>query len=168
MTFKRKDHHKKARVGNAWRRPRGLQNKLRLQKKGHDVRVKDGYGKSEKNKFKGLDIVFVERFEDLKNLDPKKHALQIKKLSIKNKIKIIEEAIKKQFTFANLRAEAYLKNAKERLAQNKNEKAKKEEKKKVDEKAQPEKTEDKKEEKSVEEQKKEEKKEKDKVLTKSK
>ena len=34
MSFKRYPRHRKSRLGDAWRRPRGWQNKLRLEKKG--------------------------------------------------------------------------------------------------------------------------------------
>ncbi len=119
MKFLRKDSNKKKRLNKGYRRPKGLHNKMRLEKKGHSSKIKPGFGRDnkEKNTWKGLKIVFVEKLEDLKGLDPKKHSVNIKKISKKSKVEIVKEAKKKGFVFVNLNAEAYLKSVEELLKQ---------------------------------------------------
>jgi large subunit ribosomal protein L32e len=164
MAFIRKDLHKKKRLTPSWRKPRGLQNKMRLSHKGHTGKVRPGYGtkNTEKHMFNGKDIVQVSNIEHLKLYDPKTETLNIAKVSTKNKVEIINEAIKKGFSFANFNAERYLKAVEEKQKQKLE--AKKAKKKaptasKTKAKETP-KTEEKSEE--------EVKKEKDKILTKSK
>lgn len=53
MKFIRQDAHKKAKLKNLWRKPKGLHNKMRLQKKGYRRLPKVGMGtpNTEKNLF---------------------------------------------------------------------------------------------------------------------
>ena len=179
MKFIRKDAHKKARVSSVWRKPKGIQNKMRLRKQGHPAVVKPGYGKPVKNLYKGLKIVDVSSLEELKKLDPKKEAANLTKTSKKNKVVLVEHAHKNKITLVNLNAESYLKAVEEFLKQKKEKKSiVKKRKDKLDKKTKDDKKEEPKETKKEEtkketkqevdpEKKKEqEKKEKDKVLTK--
>ena len=43
-SFIRQDSHKKKRVGLAWRKPKGLQSKMRLSIKGYRKTANPGYG----------------------------------------------------------------------------------------------------------------------------
>lgn len=74
MAFKRYPAHRKKRLSTAWRRPRGWQNKLRLEKKGHGKRVKVGErsAAAERGKKAGLELVTVYNVSELRLLI-KKH-----------------------------------------------------------------------------------------------
>ena len=176
--FTRHDSHKKSRVKNSgWRRPKGLQNKMRLHKKGYKRGVATGFG-SPKEVYglsrEGLTQNVVLHVSDLKNLDPKKDGVIIsKKAGARRKKEILEAADK--FTILNLDKKGFLESLENKL------KAKQDKRKKLldkREKKKSKKTADKKEELdspegsegkeegSIEEKKKVEKKEKDKLLTK--
>ena len=157
MKFTRSDSHKKKKVGTKWKKPRGLHNKVRLEKKGYVKKVKIGYKKKPKQ------IMFIRNKEDLK-AKPKQAI--IAKVSRKNKEEIIEEAKKLGIIILNLNINKYKQKTIEKqklkedtrkaITQRKSKKKEKTEKK--EEKEEKELTED--------DKKKEEKKEKDKILTK--
>ena len=175
--FIRKDAHKKTRVGTGWRKPKGIQNKKRLQRKGNATKVKPGFGTktTEKNTTRqGLKIITITTTEELKNINPKTQAIIISKTGKKKKLEIIAEAEKAKITITNFNAARYKENAQKQQEQK--EETSKERKKKLEEKARTEKAAEKKKEDkktettelSDEEKKKHEKEEKDKVLTKAK
>lgn len=84
------------RLGEKWRRPKGRQSKLRLEKKSKGKRVKIGFG-SPKSERKVIIRIFNENdIEKLKNttLDEKRHIILIassvgkkKKKALNNKLK---------------------------------------------------------------------------------
>ena len=172
--FQRKDHHKKKRLNKGWRKPKGLQNKLRIQKKGHDIKVKTGYMSNSNGKglYEGLEIVDVANINSLKELDPKKHALNILKISKKNKKELILEAQKQKFNFVNFNAKRYLESLEEELSAQEQAKKQKEEKQKAKQASEKKEKDSKTKKDSSKEVKEEteasEKKEKDKILTKGK
>lgn len=100
MKFPRHASHRKARVSKAWRRPRGLHNKLRLQKKGHGKLVKEGYRSpvETRGKRKGLEIVRVENVGDLEGLDAKTQGVLIANIGAKKKLAVLEAIEKKKLT----------------------------------------------------------------------
>ncbi len=67
------------RLGEKWRRPRGRQNKLRLEKKGKGKRVKIGFGSPKSERKKIIRIFSKKDIENLKNLklDPKNNIILI-------------------------------------------------------------------------------------------
>lgn len=171
--FTRHDSHKKIRVKHSgWRKPKGLQNKMRLHKKGYKRGVATGFG-SPKEVYglsrEGLTQNIVIQVSDLDGLDPKKDGIIVsRRAGARRKKEIIEAAEK--FTILNLDSKEFLDSLKVKL-ETKQEKRKavlaKREKKKVKKlekkveenpKAEDSKTE--------EDKKKEIKKEKDKLLTK--
>jgi len=83
---------------DVWRRPKGLDNKIRLERKGFPARVKVGYRKP---KFvrglhpSGKEEVLVFNEIDLSGLDPKKHIVRIASAVGKRKRQQILEAAKK-------------------------------------------------------------------------
>ena len=180
--FIQQDAHKKKRLGKKWRKARGLQSKVRLEKKGYRRRVKEGYRspKETRNKTeKGKEIVKVNNFTLLSSLDPAIHALVLQKVGVKKKIALLKEIIAKKFDVVNLKEpEQYITSQdekhKKKSAQKKEKTEKKEkEQKKLEDKTKEElekkeKDSEKTEEKEAveEEKKKQEKKEKDKILTK--
>lgn len=104
-SFKRKDNHKKIRLGDSWRKPKGLQNKMRLQVNGHRAIVKNGYrtprllrGMSNK----GLNICRISCMKDIKALDPKKDAIVVSsKLSIKKLLTLLPKLAEEKFSVLN-------------------------------------------------------------------
>jgi large subunit ribosomal protein L32e len=174
MKFSRQDSHKKKKLGDKWRRPKGLHSKMRLQKKGYKKIVKKGYGKDNKTKhlIDGMKKVFVNNLKQLKNIDKKTEGIIISsKLGAKKRIEIIKQAEKDNIKILNIKdTKDFVKKIEEKRIQEKERKAekKKEKDKKKKEKPKKEKKLEKEVEKEMdeEEKKKEQKKEKDKVLTK--
>ena len=60
--FKRKDLHKKKRLPDKWRKPKGITNKMGLKRKGHKVKVSPGFGTKNSDKGthrSGLKIITI-------------------------------------------------------------------------------------------------------------
>jgi len=109
--FTRTDSHKKDRVeSGTWRRPKGLQSKMRLHKKGYHRTVDTGYGTPAALRGTtrdGLIIKRVDNLKDLEQLDPKKDAALIGNLGRRKKEELINKAQEKGVTLANLAVKAY-------------------------------------------------------------
>lgn len=63
-----------------WRKPKGNDNKMRLQLKGYPPIVKSGYGTNSKIRGlhpSGLEPVVVSSAKDLEGLDPERHIIYI-------------------------------------------------------------------------------------------
>jgi len=76
--FVRQDYHKKARLKKKWRRPKGLQSKLRLHFRGKVKPVSPGYRSPKKVSGldkNGLQIKLISSIKELGGLDPKKQAI---------------------------------------------------------------------------------------------
>ena len=177
--FIRKDAFKRKRVNQTWRKPRGLQNKKRLQKKGNARKVKPGFGTKDADRHTtktGLKIITITTIAQLKEVNPKTHAIIIGKTGMNKKLKLLDAAEKAKLTVTNLNIKKYKELTEEKLKEKKEsakerdtklaEKAKSEEKKeKITEEK---KKEAAKSEETEEEKKKREKEEKDKLLIKAK
>ncbi len=184
--FKRTDAHKKLRLHSGWRKPKGLQNKMRLQFKGYRRIVKSGYQTPAQLKNKnssGLEIVIVNNMAELEALDKKTQAALIGNLGRKKKEQMIKKAQDSGITLVNLSVKSYMEKTKTMLEDKskkkeallKKQKEKEEKEKKSKQKAEAEaakakaKTEEaeakKSEQKAPEDKKEQEKKEQDKVLT---
>jgi len=180
--FIRTSAHKKKRMAPGWRKPKGLQNKKRLQLKNHGINVKPGYRKPKttRGKSKELEIISTTSLELLKLMDKKTQAVLIGRTGKKKKLEIIAEAEKLGIQIVNLNTENYKENASKFLEERKKavnvrnkkqqdkkqqelekEKAEKEKKAKKDEEKDSQKAEL-----TPEEKQKKEKEEKDKILTK--
>ncbi|MCD6478212.1 MAG: 50S ribosomal protein L32e [Candidatus Aenigmarchaeota archaeon] len=88
-------HPKLKRVEGGWRKPRGLDNKMRKKLKGKGKMPSIGYGSPNDKKFihpSGLIEVLVENVKNLENINPKKECIRIRKSVGKKKR---EEIIKK-------------------------------------------------------------------------
>lgn len=171
--FNRSQSYRKN-LKNKWRKPKGLHNKKRLNRKGRGPNVKPGYGTKdeERHTYKGLKIVHVSKLDVLDELDPKKHAVIIASMGKRKKLSFVKKAKDKGFTFANFNAEKYLEKVKEERKERKKERKqiekRKEEKEKEVEKKKKESKDEKEEKQDPEEKKKQEKKEQEKIITKSK
>ena len=170
--FVSQDINKRKRIRERWRKPRGWQSKMRLQRKGHRKCVKPGYG-SPKDVYglhsSGLEMLRINSEKELKDINPKTQGIIVAgAVGLKKRIELIKKAKEAGITILNIKnADLFLKNIEEERRKKKEEKAKEGEKK---EKAEKKKKASKKKEqapkKSEEERKEEEKKEKDKILTK--
>lgn len=171
--FLRQDGHKKSRLAQNWRNPRGIDNKVRLNIRGYrrspsvgwksPIEVKDLHTS-------GLEMVRVHTTDEISKIDTSKQGILIgRTVGQKKKIDIVRLAVSKHVKILNMKdPAAFLKEAEAELA--KKQAKKKETKKKEETKKAPEK-EDKKEESiedKLEDAKEQEKKEKDKILTKRK
>ena len=165
--FIRRDVHKKKKLKRNWRKPTGLDSKIRRRLKGRQQRISQGYRSPRKVRGlhkSGLNQARVCSFTDLGKLNPKNDCIILSStLGAKKKNEILAKANSLGFHVVNSNVESYIKRIQEKIASNKK---KKDEKKKAQEpKAKAESA--KAPEKAVDEDKKEaEKKERDKVLTK--
>lgn len=151
--FSRTDSHKKKRVGTSWRRPKGLQNKRRLRKKGYAPVVKIGF--RNKKEFRGttkhgLKIVLITNISQLESIDKKTEVIIVSgKVGNKKRLPILELAKKKDLKIINLNVDKKIEQIKNFLEGSK--KKKEELKKKQEEKAKKEKEKAKEKKKPVEE-----------------
>lgn len=171
--FTRTDSHKKKRVGIKWRKPKGIQNKMRLGKRGYRRCVSMGYrspvsvrGLSKE----GLKPILVYSLNDLKKINKESEGIVLaNSVGMRKKKMMVEQASKDGIKILNLKdPSAYLKKVDDILAKRKEAKLNKEKEKEEKKKVKKGKTEKKEEKKEIteEEKEKEEKKEKDKLLTK--
>jgi large subunit ribosomal protein L32e len=133
--FVQSSHHKKIKRLDAWRHPRGRDNKTGLRMQGRPV-VHPGYGTPAE--LRGSDrtgkfVVLVSNKEKLKELDPKKHTIIVsRRLGFLKKKALLEEIKKSKFSIHNIKnPDEYVKNKTEILDSRrkvKAEKTKKEEK----------------------------------------
>jgi len=163
--FRNHNSHKLKRATNSYRKPRGIQNKMRLHHKGYSRVVAQGYRSPAAVRGmhgKGLWPVVVSNTRDLEGLDPAKQGVVFSRtLGAKKRIILSDLTTKAKLTILNIDAAAYRTAVEAQLAKRKAKRqAVKGKQAAAARKAAP--KEDKKEDKSKEE----EKKELDKVLTK--
>ena len=117
-------------LGSAWRRPRGIHNKMRLCKGGQGLTPKIGYGSGKDSIFliKGMKPVLVHTIKELGSLNAKKSILIIASgVGMKKKIVIIKKAQEFNFQILNIKDSAsFLKKAEELKDKKKQEKKKQE------------------------------------------
>jgi large subunit ribosomal protein L32e len=128
-TFLRQDGHKKIRLGNKWRKPKGLQNKMRLNKRGYRKSVSVGYKSPRLVKGfdkSGLEIINITKIDLLESVDPKTQGIVISgNIGQKKKIEIVKIAIKKSITILNIKdPEKYITDINEKLSKKKEQKDK--------------------------------------------
>ncbi|RLI09874.1 50S ribosomal protein L32e [Candidatus Bathyarchaeota archaeon] len=94
--FVRQESWRYVRVKESWRKPRGMDSKMRLQKKGWPAIVKIGYrGPSEARGLhpSGFREVLVHNVEELERLDPRTEAARIAHtVGLRKKIEIMRRA----------------------------------------------------------------------------
>ncbi|MEM3126906.1 MAG: 50S ribosomal protein L32e [Candidatus Woesearchaeota archaeon] len=160
--FLRQDAHKRKKISQKWRKPKGMHSKMRRRLKGYRRSVEVGF--KSPIFVKGLDKegllpVRIFSVKDLEKLDTKKNSIIIgRSVGNKKRISIVEEAKRKGIKILNIKPEQFLEKIKSKRE------AKNTEQKEV--KKEPEKEAKKKEKLSEEDKKKQQAKEKEKVLTK--
>jgi large subunit ribosomal protein L32e len=118
--FIRKDIYKKARVGKSWRKPRGLDNKQRLCKRGPPKKISNGYrAPKEIRGFhkSGLIPIVVSNISQLNSLTKEQGAILSAKIGNKKRQMLINEAKKKNVMLLNLDADKTLEKIQAELKQ---------------------------------------------------
>jgi len=175
LKFTRQDAHKKVRLGNKWRKPKGLHSKMRLSFKGYNKSVSIGYGSPKSTR--GLDksslkLIIIKSLKELENINAKDECIAVAKtIGLRKKVEILKQAVKKSINIVNVKdVNKFLESVEEKIKKTKEKreklKKKKEVRKKEKEKESEKKTIEEKVEKTDKEKKEKEKKEKDKILTK--
>ena len=170
--FIRSDAHKKKRLGENWRFPKGHHNKMRLGKAGHRKLVEVGYRMPRAVRgveSSGLKKVIIHNLKELEKIDAKKECALIANIGLKKKIEIVKEALKKKIVIFGMKDPSlFLKQAEEDLNLRKEKKKMAEVKKKEREKKKEIVPKEKKEEKNLtpEEKEEQERREKEKIITK--
>lgn len=175
--FLRQDYGHLAGLERKWIRPRGIQSKLRLNRKGHQKSVSPGYGSPAEVRGlskEGLKPVLISDPNKLASIDPAKEGIILSSaMGIKKRLITLKEAMNRKIKVLNIKDPAsYLKRIEDDMKKKKEQKSEKTEMKKkkkeeLEKKAKEKEKEKKLEEALTDEEKKEkDKEEKDKVLTK--
>ncbi|MBI2147009.1 50S ribosomal protein L32e [Candidatus Woesearchaeota archaeon] len=128
--FLRQSGRKLKRLKHAWRRPKGIDSKLRLNRRGHPSQVAIGFRSPAAVRGfhpTGMPILIVQSMKDIAAADPSKQGILIgSTVGLRLKIQLLHEAIKKKLTVFNVKDPAgAVKKAEEKLRARKEEKAKK-------------------------------------------
>ncbi len=94
--FRQRDAHKLKKLKYAWRRPKGIHNKLRMRFKGKGNSVSIGYRNPVEIRDlhpSGFQPIIVNNLKDLQSINKEKQgALLSSRLGIKSKIKLLKKA----------------------------------------------------------------------------
>tara|TARA_Y100000034_G_scaffold26979_1_gene32098 strand:- start:4540 stop:5178 length:639 start_codon:yes stop_codon:yes gene_type:complete len=127
--FIRQDAHKKKRVGNKWRKPKGLHSKIRLSKKGYRKKVTSGYGSPKLIKGydkSGLIPIMISNIQKLNTIDAKIQGIIIKSgVGIKKKVAIIKKCKELSIKIINLKnPDKFVSNVEDKMNKRKEKKEK--------------------------------------------
>lgn len=105
--FARQDSHKHPALKKKWRRPKGLQSKMRLHKKGYSMRLKMGYKSPALVRGlhpSGLKIVHISQLSKLEMVNPKIEGILISStLGTRKKLILLEKASEKGIRVFNVK-----------------------------------------------------------------
>ena len=93
MKFLRQDTNKEIGIRKKWRKPRGRQSKLRLNKAGHRKKPSQGFRTSKQNRHlvSGAKVNLVNNLQDLSTLKDATVLLSAK-LGLKKKLELLKKA----------------------------------------------------------------------------
>lgn len=146
-SFNKQSSHKKIRLKKKWRKPRGSDSKIRVNKKGYPSKVKIGYrgprlvrNLSEN----GLNIKTVANVKDVQDVDPKTDIVNLSKIGRKKKIAVLKEIVAKGLSVLNIKdPKTHLEQIEKDIAKIKQDKDKKQKDKEIAKKQMEEKAKDK-------------------------
>ena len=103
--FKRGEWFRYKKLGTSWRRPRGVTNKMRRNRRYRPPKVRIGFGKPASVRYlhpSGFEEVLVHNLKDLESMDPKVQAARIgATVGTRKRTFMIEEADKKGIRVLN-------------------------------------------------------------------
>ncbi|MFN4133111.1 MAG: 50S ribosomal protein L32e [Candidatus Hadarchaeales archaeon] len=103
--FRRQDWWAVKRVGEKWRKPRGIDSKMRIRKKGKPPLVSVGYRspKATRNLHpSGAVEILVKNMKDLEKADPAKNVVRIASgIGLRLKLQIVKRAAEKGIRVLN-------------------------------------------------------------------
>ncbi len=101
--FLRQEAHKKKKLGNKWRKPRGHNSKMRMQLRGNRAVVKVGYGspKAERGLIRGARVTLIGNLKDLSETKKGDAILLSSKLGNLKRIRLIKEALSRGLKIVN-------------------------------------------------------------------
>jgi large subunit ribosomal protein L32e len=120
--FKRHGAHRKAELSDRWKKPRGLHNKLKDNKRGCGPVVGDGYRTPEAVRglhISGLAIVHVATVAALTGIDKETHGIVISSVGAKRQLEILAAAQKAGIRVLNHNVEKRTSELKARFTQSK-------------------------------------------------
>ncbi|MBS3143726.1 50S ribosomal protein L32e [Candidatus Woesearchaeota archaeon] len=127
--FKRQDSILK-KLKDKWIRPKGIQSKLRLRKKGKGKIPRIGYGtpKDKKYLIKNKKVVLIKNMNDLENI--KNPIIISSKVGLRKKLEIVTKAKELKLEILNIKdADKFIEDVKKKLEEKKKQKQKIKEKK---------------------------------------
>jgi large subunit ribosomal protein L32e len=131
--FIQQDYHKKRRLSLKWKRPTGLQSKMRHQFKGYNRRVKQGWrSPAEIRGFHGLgyESVIISTLKDLDAVKKNQGIIVSSTVGTKKKLAILEKAVQLKIPVLNLKIDSFKKKITEKKAKAIEDKKTREEQKK--------------------------------------
>tara|TARA_Y100000310_G_scaffold342215_1_gene444348 strand:- start:2072 stop:2689 length:618 start_codon:yes stop_codon:yes gene_type:complete len=133
-TFVQQCSHKISKIASKWRRPRGIQSKMRLKHKGKKKSPSLGYSSPRKvrglNRI-GLKEVLVQRVSDLEGFDSKTQTVVVAHVGTKKRVEILSACVAKGYDVSNVKdIQGFIKEVKEDMEDRKKDKKKRADKKK--------------------------------------
>jgi len=131
--FIQQDYHKKRRLSRKWKRPTGLQSKMRHQFKGYSRRVKQGWRSPvEIRGFhqSGLIPVMINNIKELDNLKLNQGIIIGSNVGTRKKLLIMDKAAQLNIKILNIKPEQFKKQVEEKKVEKAEAKKSKEEQKK--------------------------------------
>lgn len=105
--FIRQDAHKKKRLNQGWKRPKGIQSKVRLHRRGYRVRISKGYKSPQLIRGfdrTGFEPVIIHNVAQLKNINNKEQGIIIgARVGNRKRVVIVAEALKLGIKILNMK-----------------------------------------------------------------
>jgi len=120
--FVRHAIHRKKKLAPVWRRPRGLQSKLRLNHRGHQSQISTGYGspKESRGKINGKTPILIKTKADLADVKAGCVAVLSAKMGDRKRVEILNICKEKKLEVLNVKnVEEYLKKVSDAISKNK-------------------------------------------------